>query len=93
VAAFGDPDLIGISEVELDKQSDELFMHVPIKFIPRKSDAVDQMVGRMIYDYNISIPVIWIKAKLYLVGVNRVSLEIRRNSLLARVGGGYEDLR
>ena len=32
VAAFGDPDLLGISEEELDQQCDELFAQYPIRF-------------------------------------------------------------
>jgi len=33
--AFGDMDLMGLSEEELDTQCDELFKTAPIDFIPR----------------------------------------------------------
>jgi len=39
---------------------------------------------------NITIPIIWIKAKLYLIGSNRISCELKRDQLMLRVGGGYE---
>lgn len=92
VAAFGDPDLIGISEEQLDLQCDQLFAIVPISFKARQDNQIDIMIESMIYDFNISIPIVHIKAKLYLIGVQRVSLEIKRTSVLARIGGGYQDL-
>jgi hypothetical protein len=39
--AFGDMDLLGLSEAELDQQCDDIFQDVPIKFKPRKGDALD----------------------------------------------------
>jgi len=37
-AAFGDIDLMGITEDELDQQCDELFADTPIEFNPRRND-------------------------------------------------------
>ena len=50
------------------------------------------MIESMIYDYNISIPIVPIKDKLYLIGIHRITCEIKRTSVLARIGGGYQDL-
>ena len=90
VAAFGDPDLLGISEEELDVQCDELFGQYPIRFDPRRGDPMDEMIASSIYDNNFNIPIIWIKGKLYLIGSQRITCQIKRNMLMLRVGGGYE---
>jgi hypothetical protein len=90
VAAFGDPDLIGISEEELDAQCDELFGQYPIRFEPRSGDQMDQMIAASIYEHNFNIPIIWIKGRLYLIGSQRLTCQIKRNILMLRVGGGYE---
>jgi len=34
--AFGDMDLMGISEAELDQQCDDLFLDIPVRFKARK---------------------------------------------------------
>lgn len=50
VAAFGDPDLLGITEDELDEQCDELFSQYPIRFEPRYGDQMDELIAAAIYD-------------------------------------------
>ena len=42
--AFGDEDLLGLSEAELDMQCDDLFSDTPIKFIPRKDNQLDAAI-------------------------------------------------
>ena len=44
----------------------------------------------MIKDMNITIPILWVKGNLYLVGVNRIHLEYKSEHIIAQVGGGYE---
>jgi len=83
-------DLHGISEEELDQQCDELFGEAPIVFKPRKDNEIDQMIASYIQETNITIPIIWIKKDLYLIGSTRLSCELKRDSLMLRVGGGYE---
>ena len=39
---------------------------------------------------NITIPILWVKGNLYLVGVNRIHLEYKSEHIIAQVGGGYE---
>jgi len=89
-AAYGDIDLLGISEEELDQQCDELFNEAPIEFKPRKDNEIDHMISRYIVEHSITIPIIWIKKDLYLIGSNRLSCELKRDTLMLRVGGGYE---
>ena len=40
-AAFGDIDLLGITELELDQQCEELFSETPVKFVARKGHDLD----------------------------------------------------
>jgi len=40
--------------------------------------------------YNITIPIIHIKDKLYLIGPNRLNCEIRAGVVMVLVGGGYQ---
>ena len=39
--AFGDAELVGMTELELDHQCEELFKDTPIEFIARKNVALD----------------------------------------------------
>lgn len=48
------------------------------------------MIARYIVEHSITIPIIWIKKDLYLIGSNRLSCELKRDTLMLRVGGGYE---
>mmetsp|Transcript_5424 Transcript_5424/g.9129 ORF Transcript_5424/g.9129 Transcript_5424/m.9129 type:complete len:352 (-) Transcript_5424:8-1063(-) len=88
--AFGDTDLMGLTEAELDGQADELFRGVPVEFVPRANNEVDQAIYMLIKELNINIPILHIKNKLYLIGTNRLSCEIKRDIMMVRVGGGYE---
>ena len=44
-------------------------------FVPRKGEKVDHELKRMVDELNITIPIVWIKGTLYLVGVNKIHLE------------------
>jgi len=56
-AAFGDPDLAGISEAELDQQCVDLFTTTPIKFLPRRSSDLDTAIAGFIRDLELTIPI------------------------------------
>ena len=43
--AFGDEDLLGMSEEDLDMQCDDVFEDTPIPFKPRKGDILDQAIA------------------------------------------------
>ena len=90
IAAFGDADLMGITEDEVDAQCDELFDTPPIKFKPRKNEVVDQLIQGYIKSLGIKVPVVWIKGNLYLIGSQRLNCELRADQLVVRVGGGYQ---
>jgi len=46
--AFGDMDLMGLSEEELDTQCDELFKTAPIDFVPRQGNQIDISIYELI---------------------------------------------
>lgn len=83
---------IGITEEELDEQCNELFKEAPIEFKPRKNNQMDQMIAQIIKLQNITIPIVHIKDTLYLIGSQKVTLVIKRDSLLVQKGGGTEKL-
>ena len=64
---FGELDLMGISEDEIDQQCDELFADTPIEFKPRRNNEMDKMISQLIEDLEITIPIVWIKQTQYLI--------------------------
>lgn len=79
-----------MSEQDVEEQCEELFGKPPIPFQPRSDALVDDQLKKIIDDLKITIPIVWIKGKLYLVGVNRLHLELKAGHVIAQVGGGYE---
>ena len=59
-------------------------------FIPRKEAKVELELKRMIEELRITIPIVWVKGTLYLVGTSKVHLEQKADYVIAQVGGGYE---
>lgn len=51
---------------------------------------VDHELQRMIEEIVITIPIVWIKGSLFLVGVNKIHIEMKAEDVIAQVGGGYE---
>jgi len=88
---FGELDLMGISEDELDQQCDELFADTPIEFKPRRNVEIDQIIAQLISDIEITIPIVWIKQNQYLIGSTIFSLEIRKDQLQMKVGTAWEN--
>lgn len=86
----GDVDYTGVTELEIEEQCEVLFAEAPIKFVSRKGEKVDQEVKRMIEEMNITIPIIWIKQNLFLVGNKTINLEKKGEYVTGQIGGGYE---
>ena len=63
---------------------------MPIEFIQRPANLIDAAISQHIKTLGITIPILNINAKLYLIGVNRLSCDLRNNNLMVRVGGGFE---
>ena len=87
-----DQDFMGFNEHELDNQCQDLFKTAPIPFKPRRGVELDEAIAQLIADYNITIPIQYIKGSLYLVGTNRCNLALRRQYVLVRIGGGFHKL-
>lgn len=88
--AFGDMDLMGLSEEELDTQCDELFKTAPIDFIPREGNQIDLAIDELIKSQSITIPILHIRDRLYLIGHTRITCDFKNDNLICRVGGGFE---
>jgi len=67
-----------------------LFKETPIIFTPRKNNKMDDMIALYVEQLDIRIPIVPIKASLYLIGSNRVSCQLKNDQLILRVGGGFE---
>lgn len=80
----------GISEQEIEEKCEELFKTAPIVFQPREESTVDKELAKMMKTMNITIPILWVKGNLYLVGVNRIHMDYKGEHIIAHVGGGYE---
>jgi len=70
----GDMDLAGISEAEILKHCEELFTKAPITFVPRKGEAADKAIKKLIDEMDVTIPIVWVKDSLFLVGINKIHL-------------------
>lgn len=70
-------EMLGIGQADIDQQCKDLFTETPIKFIPRKFNEIDEMIDLMIETMEIPFPIIWIKGKLYLIGSNRLTVDLK----------------
>lgn len=86
----GDADYTGVTEQEIEEQCEILFSEPPIRYVPRKGEKVDMEVKRMVDEMNITIPIIWIKQNLFLVGNKTMNLEKKGEYVIGQIGGGYE---
>ena len=51
---------------------------------------MDLAIANLIEELNITLPILHIKDKLYLIGPSRMTCEMKRDFVMLRVGGGYE---
>ena len=62
-------------------------MTSPIPFKPRKSSKIDEGIFKLIEEFDVHIPIIFIKENLYLIGTARVICEMRADIVIVRYGG------
>jgi hypothetical protein len=67
-----------------------LFQIAPIEFVPRQDNLIDQTIFLLIKQLRITIPILFIKDKLYLIGSVRINVDMKTDNLMLRVGGGFE---
>lgn len=93
---IGDDEFIkNVDEHKIEEQSKLLFnsyQGAPIKFVARKNEKVDQELKNIIKDMNITIPIIWVKRTMYLIGNKIISIEKKGEYVTAHMGGGYSKL-
>lgn len=87
---FPELELLGVTMSELDEQCFEIFDNMPFNFVPRKNSKIDEHINRKMLDLNFSVPVEHIKLNLYLIGSNRVNVDLKNDNLIVHVGGGSE---
>ena len=79
-----------VSERELENQCDELFHEAPIPFRPRKGNPLEEAIAEVIHRHRLTLPVIHIRDKLYLIGPNRQNCELKAGHAMIKAGGGYQ---
>ena len=92
---IGEDDIKTVDDLKIDEQSKLLFNSLqgaPIKFAARKNDKVDQELKNIIKEMNITIPIIWVKKTMYLIGNKIISIEKKGEYVTAHIGGGYSKL-
>jgi len=81
-----------LSEGQINQLCYDLFNNPPIIFTADKKGAnaeVQRAIERKIQEVGITIPLAHIKNDLYLLGVLRVSIQLKQGNLTLRIGGGY----
>ena len=83
---FNDP-----TDEDLEALCDKIFgKEAPIKFRCRPGNKIEETLQRLINKLNIRVPIVHIRAGVYLVGSQKVNLEQKFNHVMVRVGGGTE---
>lgn len=59
-----------------------------MQFRPRKGHQLDEKISKIIEFLKITIPIVFIKSNLYLIGSARVPCDLKNENVIVRVGGG-----
>ncbi len=62
-------------------------------YTPEKGDAIDEEVGKVMNSIKGHIPVIRTQPGKYLIGTDVKMVKKKNNTLIVRVGGGWESLQ
>lgn len=81
--------MMGVSEQEINLQCDALFKQPVHKFVARQLSLIDAQLSLLIPKLDITIPIIYIKDRLYLIGSKRMSLDIQNKILVIMTSDGY----
>jgi hypothetical protein len=79
------------NERDIDIFAEQLFAEAPVWFDPRKT-KLDERMADIVWDDQITLPIIHIKDKLFLIGPNRLNCEMRTEKAMVHVGGGFQSL-
>ena len=83
---------LGLTKEELDKKCMEIFGQT-YEFKQRGDSKLDMAIHSIIKELKVKVPIVHIKDRQYLIGLNKCSCEIRGNNVMIRVGGGYETFK
>lgn len=78
------------SEAQLEQQCNKLFASAPIVFSPTQGNPLEEDLYKIYFLQHVTVPIVHIRDKLYLIGSNRMTCDIRSGSAVVKVGGGYE---
>ena len=69
---------------EFEERAKEYFSKAPIKFKSRKGNKQEEIMHKLIKKHKITIPVIYIRGSLYLIGVNKCSCELKYDTVMVK---------
>ena len=78
------------TESELDQQCDKLFATPPVEFRASRNVPLEQAMFEVYANQHLTIPIVHIREKLYLIGSGRMTCDLRSDAAMVKVGGGYE---
>lgn len=82
---------VDLLEEDIESHCDRIFgKEAPIKFKCRPGNKIEETMQKLITKLNIRVPIVHIRAGIYLVGTSKVNLEQKFNHIMVRVGGGTE---
>lgn len=82
---------VDLLEEDVETHCDRIFgKEAPIKFKCRPGNKLEETLQKLIVKLNIRVPIVHIRAGIYLVGSSKVNLEQKFNHVMVRVGGGTE---
>ena len=88
---MGDAELASLNERDLATLHDQLYSTAPITFVARKGNHLEAEVKAILEELGIGVPIIHIRDTLYLVGDSRIHIERKRETVMANIGGGYQE--
>ena len=62
----------------------------PILFRPNKNSQLDFNINRLMKQLDVRVPILHIEKNMYLIGSKRCNCSLKGDTVLVRVGGGYE---
>ena len=67
-----------------------MFAQPPIEFRASRNIPIEAAMYEVYAQQHITIPIIHIREKLYLIGSGRMTCDYRSDTAMVKVGGGYE---
>jgi hypothetical protein len=80
--------LLGLDEQEVENQCDVVFADVIIPFNRRKGNEMDKIVADLLGKLGVTIPILHIKDNLYLIGSQRLNLQLNGDVLMIKSQDG-----